>query len=86
MVKFPDYINKQKNDCNLYIDYIIACKKLNIDLSVNQNKYPNNFDKWHDKRIDEYTKSRPKKTEKQERNYMKSLKKLLPNICHLNEL
>ena len=54
MVKFVDYINKQNTDCNSYIDYIIACKKLNIDLSVNQNKYPSNFDKWHDKRIDEY--------------------------------
>ena len=54
MVKFADYINKQNTDCNSYIDYIIACKKLNIALTVNQNKYPNNFDKWHDKRIDEY--------------------------------
>ena len=54
MIKFADYLNRQKTDCNSYIDYIIACKKLNIDLTVNQNKYPSNFDKWHDKRIEQY--------------------------------
>ena len=37
-----------------YNDYKLACEYLGIDLSLDKNRYPHDFKRWHDIRIDEY--------------------------------
>ena len=32
-----------------YLDYLRACNYLNIDVSLNKNRYPNDFKRWHDR-------------------------------------
>lgn len=51
--KFKDYLKMQDIDCALYDDYITACRFLNLDMSLPKNKYPHDFMRWHDIRINE---------------------------------
>ncbi|MCH5321781.1 MAG: PcfJ domain-containing protein [Eubacterium sp.] len=46
-----------RNDANLssYSDYIQACNFLNLDMSIERNILPRDFQRWHDIRIDEYS-------------------------------
>lgn len=54
MFKFATYI--KDNDINLssYIDYYNACTYINLDMTIPKNKFPKDFKRWHDIRIDEY--------------------------------
>ena len=52
--KYFEYIGSQCISNSLYIDYLRACKYLNIDMSIDKNRFPHDFRKWHDIRIDEY--------------------------------
>ena len=54
LVKFIGYLEKQETTCSTYSDYLDACEKLNLDMSLDKNKYPKDFKKWHDIRIDQY--------------------------------
>lgn len=54
LVKFIEYLEKQETSCSTYSDYLDACEKLNLDMSLDKNKYPKDFKKWHDIRIDQY--------------------------------
>ena len=49
-----EYLSKQNADLYIYEDYLSACEKLGLDLRLNKNKYPKEFMRWHDIRIDEY--------------------------------
>lgn len=51
---FVKYITKQKTDAYSYSDYLRACKGLELDMNESKNRYPRNFKRWHDIRIDEY--------------------------------
>ena len=51
---FVKYITKQKTNAYSYSDYLRACKGLELDMNESKNRYPHNFKKWHDIRIDEY--------------------------------
>jgi hypothetical protein len=51
---FVNYLSKQKIDAYTYTDYLRACNFLGLDMSENKNRYPHNFKRWHDIRIDEY--------------------------------
>ena len=51
--KFMEYLKTQDIDCALYDDYASACKFLNLDMSLPKNKYPHDFMRWHDIRINE---------------------------------
>ena len=53
-----DYLAKKNIRLSLYADYIRACQELNIDITEIKNRYPHDFMRWHDIRIDE---SRTKK-------------------------
>jgi len=53
-INFINYIDKQNTNVNSYADYVTACKYLHLDLSLPKNKYPHDFKRWHDIRIDEY--------------------------------
>lgn len=51
---FLDYIEKQRTNISSYADYIRACDYLGLDMSLPKNRYPHDFMRWHDIRIDEY--------------------------------
>ncbi len=52
--KFMDYIRKQNTNISSYADYVKACTYLGLDMSIPKNRYPHDFKRWHDIRIDEY--------------------------------
>lgn len=52
--KYFDYTEKQNVSDRLYLDYLKACKHLGIDMSLKQNLFPKDFQRWHDIRIDQY--------------------------------
>ena len=51
---FNNYLKTQSINISSYVDYISACKYLKLDLNCKKNKYPRDFQHWHDVRIDEY--------------------------------
>lgn len=52
-VEYLQYIGAQKISNNLYLDYLRACLDLGIDMSLKKNRFPHDFMRWHDIRIDE---------------------------------
>jgi len=51
---FLKYIIKQKTHGYSYVDYLTACEYLGLDMNEEKNRYPHDFKKWHDIRIDQY--------------------------------
>lgn len=47
------YISKQKTSLSSYKDYYHACVNLELDMSEDKNRYPHDFKRWHDIRIDQ---------------------------------
>ena len=54
VIKFLQYIEKQNTNTSSYIDYLTACEFLELDMNLDKNKFPHDFKKWHDIRIDQY--------------------------------
>ena len=52
--KFYYYLEKQSISLFSYTDYLNACNYLGLDMSLPKNRFPHNFKRWHDVRIDEY--------------------------------
>ena len=52
--RFIDYLKEQKTNANTYLDYLHACQYLNIDMTQLKNRFPHDFKKWHDIRVDQY--------------------------------
>ena len=52
--KYFDYVEKQDIFDRLYLDYLNACKHLNVDMTLKQNLFPKDFQRWHDIRIAQY--------------------------------
>jgi hypothetical protein len=52
--QFFIYIKKQNTDYRSYLDYLIACHYLGLDMSLPKNRYPHDFKRRHDIRIDQY--------------------------------
>ena len=52
--KFLNYIERQNANFYSYRDYLNACEYLGIDMTEDKNRYPHDFKRWHDIRIDEY--------------------------------
>ena len=63
--KFLGYIEKQNTNFYSYRDYLNACEYLGIDMSEDKNRYPHNFKRWHDIRIDEYRSAKALKDEQE---------------------
>lgn len=53
-----DYIAKQDTNLHSYIDYFNACEHLKLDMKDTKNRFPLDFKRWHDIRIDEYKTAR----------------------------
>ena len=51
--KFMKYTKEQNIQPRLYNDYLQACNFLGLDMSKSKNKYPKDFKRWHDIRINE---------------------------------
>lgn len=52
--RFFDYMLKQQTNPNTYLDYLKACQNLGLDMSEDKNRFPHDFKRWHDIRIDQY--------------------------------
>ena len=48
------YVSIQKTGVTTYNDYYTACTYLGLDMTIPKNRYPHDFKRWHDIRIDEY--------------------------------
>ncbi|MCM1220843.1 MAG: PcfJ domain-containing protein [Lachnospiraceae bacterium] len=51
---FFDYTEKQDISFASYTDYLNACIYLGLNMSLKKNKFPHDFKRWHDIRIDQY--------------------------------
>ena len=52
--KYFEYIRSNKLSHRLYLDYAKACIYLGLNMDEPKNRYPHDFMRWHDIRIDEY--------------------------------
>ena len=48
------YMQKQGTNISSYADYIDACNYLGLDMGLPKNRFPHDFKRWHNIRIDEY--------------------------------
>ena len=67
--KFITYCDEQNTSFRSYLDYFNACNYLNIDMSIDKNRYPHDFKHWHDLRINEYTSAKAKADAKARRKF-----------------
>ena len=74
--RFLQYLIKQQTDGFSYNDYLEACTYLNLDMTLNKNRYPHNFKRWHDIRIDEYHSAKAKAEEKERKKLYKQFSKV----------
>ena len=74
--KYFAYIGKQQISNRLYLDYLNACNYLGLDMNEEKNRYPHDFNKWHDIRIDEYATAKALKDEEER-------KELYENFTHI---
>lgn len=51
--KFITYIVNQNTNVASFVDYLNACNFLGINMNENKNRYPHDFQYWHNVRIDE---------------------------------
>lgn len=52
--KLYHYLSKQNANTHSYLDYWNACNYLGLNMTDEKNRYPHDFKRWHDIRIDEY--------------------------------
>ena len=67
--KFLDYIERQNTNFYSYRDYLDACQYLGLDMDEEKNRYPHNFKRWHDIRIDEYRSAKALKDEQERKEF-----------------
>jgi hypothetical protein len=76
MDKFLTYLTKQNTDGYCYTDYLNACEYLGLDINIDKNRYPHDFKKWHDIRIDEYNTAKALKDAKERQKLYKKFGKI----------
>ena len=74
--KFLKYLEKQKTDGFCYWDYLEACEYLHLDMNLERNRYPHDFKRWHDIRIDEYRSKKAEADAKQNKMFCKKFAKV----------
>ena len=67
--KFLDYIDKQGTNFYSYRDYLNACQYLGLDMNEEKNRYPHDFKRWHDIRIDECRSAKALKDEQERKEF-----------------
>lgn len=74
--QFFNYVTTQKTNESSYIDYLNACEYLNLNMSLDKNKIPHNFKKWHDIRIDEYHTAKMEADKKERKAFYKKFSRV----------
>ena len=74
--RFFSYLIEQNTNENSYIDYLDACEYLQLDMNLDKNKVPHNFQKWHDIRIDEFNFAKLKADAKERKQFYKKFDKI----------
>ena len=69
--KFLDYIERQNTNFYSYRDYLDACQYLGLDMNEEKNRYPHDFKRWHDIRIDEYSTAKALKDAEERKAFYK---------------
>ena len=54
LTKLVEYLVKQDISIPVYEDYLQACEYLGLDMNIDKNRFPKQFMRWHNIRIDEY--------------------------------
>ena len=85
LTEFYVYIANQNTDPFSYIDYLKACKYLRLDMNRPKNKFPNDFKKWHDKRINQYNETKLRADEKQRKELYKQFALVAAKYLSLQE-
>jgi len=72
--KFLEYIECQNTNFRSYDDYLTACRFLGVDMTLDKNRYPHEFKRWHDTRIAEYRSERAKRDEERRKEFYESFR------------
>ena len=67
--KFVLYLRKQETNPYSYRDYLHACQYLGLNMTEDKNRYPHDFKRWHDIRIDEYNTLKLKRDEEKRKEF-----------------
>ena len=84
--KFLNYLIKQDIDGYSYEDYRKACEYLKLDMAEDKNRYPHDFKKWHDIRIDQYHTKKAEEDEKQRKALYEKFSKISNKYLSLERL
>ena len=84
--KFIKYLIKQNTDGYSYDDYRNACQYLGIDMTIDKNRYPHDFKKWHDIRIDQYHTAKAKRDEQERKALYETFSKVAQKYISLERL
>lgn len=79
------YIMKQNIDPASYTDYLKACTYLGLDMRLNKNRFPHDFSRWHDIRIDEYHSAKALADEQQRKELYERFAKVANKYLPLQE-
>lgn len=77
------YLSKQNIDGYSYEDYLQACQYLGLDMKIEKNRYPHDFKRWHDIRIDEYNTAKAMKDKKEKQKLYKKFGKVASKYISL---
>ena len=69
--EFLQYLCKQNTNPYSYKDYLHACQYLGLNMTEDKNRYPHNFKRWHDIRIDEYSTAKALKDAEERKAFYK---------------
>ena len=78
--RFFAYQDKQGFSNYLYLDYIRACDYLKLDCSNDAIRYPKNFQRWHDIRLEQYRKVREEEKRLHEEKLREEKENLIKNF------
>lgn len=84
--KFLKYLIKQKTDGYSYEDYRHACEYLGLDMTIDKNRYPHDFKKWHEIRIDQYHTAKAERDEQERRVLYETFSKVAQKYVSLERL
>ena len=81
--KYIDYVDNKKISHRLYLDYLVACNYLGLDMSEIKNRFPHDFKYWHDVRIDEYATAKAIKDEEERKELYDKFSKVAEKYSKL---
>ena len=84
--KFLKYLIKHNTDGYSYEDYRHACEYLGLDMTEDKNRYPHDFKKWHDIRIDQYHTAKAERDEQERKTLYETFSKVAQKYVSLERL